>query len=54
MVSIRKETVGNFSDEKLLKMVKDNLDALGIPYEDGPGGLGDVFFMTPEIFERGI
>lgn len=54
MASIREETVGNFSDEELLKMVKDNLDALGIPYEDGPGGFGDVLSITPEIFERGF
>lgn len=54
MVNNREETVGNFSEEKLLQMVKDNLDALGIPYENGPGGFGGLLPITPEIFERGV
>lgn len=50
MMNTRKETVGNFSEGELLKMVKDNLDILGIQYEDSPGGFGGVFSITPDIF----
>ena len=39
------------SKEELLAIVKKNLDELGIPYEETPGGLGDQFFLRPEEFD---
>lgn len=47
---IRKSTLENFSEEELLRMVKKNLDELGIEYEEKPGGFGDGFLLDPSIF----
>lgn len=54
MTNIRKEVVGSFIENKLLLMVKDNLDQLDIPYEDNPGGFGDTFCIKPSDIEGGI
>ena len=51
MAYIRKETVGSFSEAELLQMVKENLDELGIAYEEKPGGFGESFLLNPNIFE---
>ena len=50
MTYIREETVGSFTEAELLKMVKENLDKLGIAYEEKPGGFGGSFFLDPSIF----
>ena len=48
---IREETIGNFTDEELLQMVKDGLDELSIAYEEKPGGLGNFLRLDPaEIY----
>lgn len=51
MAYIRKETIGNFTEAELLQMVKENLDELGIAYEEKAGGFGDNFFLDSSIFE---
>lgn len=51
MANIRKETVGSFTEADLLKMVKENLDELGIAYEEKPGGFDGNFFLDPNIFD---
>lgn len=51
MAYIRKETVGNFTKAELLQMVKENLDELGIAYEEKPGGFGGNFFLDPSTFK---
>ena len=51
MSYIREETVGNFSKEYLLQLVKDNLDELGILYEEKPGGFCGDRLLNPDSFE---
>lgn len=51
MAEVRKGVTENFTEEELLRMVKENLDKLGIMYEEKPGGFGDSFFLDPGIFE---
>lgn len=50
MVYIRKETIGNFTEAELLQMVKENLDELGIAYEEKAGGFGGNFFLDQSVF----
>lgn len=38
MTYVREETLGNFSEEELLRMFKESLDELGIAYEEIPEG----------------
>lgn len=52
MAYVRKETVGNFSEEELLQMVKDSLEELGIAYEEKPGGFGEGPFLDPGVFDE--
>ena len=51
MAYIREETVGSFTEAELLKMVKENLEKLGIAYEEKPGGFDGNFFLDPNIFK---
>lgn len=45
------ETLDRFTDEELLQIVKKNLDALGIDYEERPGGFGDFLPLDPTDIE---
>lgn len=51
MSKVRNETVNHFSKEELLQLVKDNLDQLGIAYEDKPGGFGPGPLLDPQVFD---
>lgn len=51
MAYIREETVGRFTKEELLQLVKNNLDELGIPYEEKPGGFGPGRLLDPDVFQ---
>lgn len=52
MSYVRKETVGEFNEDELLRMTKENLDALGIPYEERPGGFGAAMILDPDVFKK--
>ena len=47
MAYVREETLDRFTGEELLQIVKKNLDALGIDYEENPGGFGDFLPLDP-------
>lgn len=47
MAYVREETLGNFTDEELIEIVKRNLDKLGIPYEEGPGDWTGFLGLDP-------
>lgn len=44
----REDTLGNFTDEELLQIIKRNLDTLGISYKEEPGGWGSFLPLNPE------
>lgn len=48
MSYIRESRIDAFSTDELLAIVKKNLDALQIPYEEKPGGFGDALVLRPE------
>lgn len=49
MPYIREETVTRFPKDELLRFVKKNLDALGIPYEEKAGGFRTGKMIDPDI-----
>lgn len=51
MAYIREETLGNFTDEELLQMVRESMDELGIAYEEGPGDWSGFLGLDPSDFE---
>ena len=48
MAYIRESRIDQMTKEDLLSLVKKNLDEVGIPYEEKPGGLGEEFLLHPE------
>lgn len=40
MAFIREETIQNYSDSELLRLVRETLEEMGLPYEEKPGGFG--------------
>lgn len=46
----REETIDQFTDEELLLMFKENLDELGIAYEEGPGDWEGFLHLSPSDF----
>lgn len=53
MNHVREETVESFSKENLLKMIKENLDELGVAYREEPGGFGGNFSRDPKALSDG-
>lgn len=51
MSYIRESVVDTIPHDDLLRLVKANLDALGIPYQEKPGGFGPGPILDPSIFE---
>lgn len=44
--------LNTMSVEQLAELTKVELDKVGIPYEEKPGGFGDFLPLNPGIFEE--
>lgn len=51
MAYVRDETLDKFTDEQLLQIVKECLDELNIPYEEGPGDWSGFLGIEPSDFD---
>lgn len=49
-MNVREETVGRYDKERLLDVVKGELNRLEIPYAAEPGGLGRTPLLDPGDF----
>lgn len=56
MPYMRDESLNKFTDDELLQMVKEELDKLGISYEEGPctseEDWRDLFILDPKVFDQ--